>query len=454
MTRSRAARRRATAFGACCGALALCSGNAYADLHYSIGAGVSNSDNISRVSTGEIEASAANIATQIDWLHDGRRFDADVDINASYLDYFEGPYESDLVGGGNARLDFGIVPDRLSWVLQDSFGQAVLDPLEAVTVENQENVNYLTTGPTGTIKVGGNARMQLAALYSITDYEVSPLDDQRLRGVFSTIWDRSSSVSYSVNVFGESTEFDDSTVGDDYKHYGVYAGYTAQLARTVVSANLGYNQIQMDLIDDPNFTEGAPLVQLEVTRTLSPSTELRLQLGSIYTNSSEALRDGEVGPLEISPGERPDSSSDPYLNRRALLEWELNRARTSILLGVTYTHEDYTLSNDLDRDSVIWRATFERHLRPTLRFRVFGQYTDEKFDTQDFDSQEMRYGAVLGWAIGRAWSIDLSWEQFSRDATTADRGFDEQRMMLSIMHTGPTRRTAAAPAAPAVPPAQ
>jgi hypothetical protein len=130
------------------------SGSAFADLTYTVEAGVGQSDNIMRADSGEIDETIGLAGLELKWDRKSPRLEADVDIDADYLHYFGGTFDDEVVGSGNALLDFGIIPDSFSWRVQDNFGQELNDPFAPITPETREQVNYFTTGPAFMMRLG------------------------------------------------------------------------------------------------------------------------------------------------------------------------------------------------------------------------------------------------------------------------------------------------------------
>ena len=102
----------------------LLGAEARADLTYEVEAGVGHTDNITRVETGETDETLATIGTRVDWTEDTRRLAADVFADLDYVEYLDGTYDGEIVGTADADLNFGIIPERIIWQVQDSFGQA------------------------------------------------------------------------------------------------------------------------------------------------------------------------------------------------------------------------------------------------------------------------------------------------------------------------------------------
>src|SRR5688572_9039668 len=133
--------------GVAAGALLAVSVADATDFQYAIEAGAGTTDNITRQPVNPEDETIATVGLDLQLRRDASKVDVDALIDLAYFDYLNDTFSSDLLGIAFADIHAELVPDRFSWVLTDSFGQLSLDPFEASTPENRENVNLLTTGP-------------------------------------------------------------------------------------------------------------------------------------------------------------------------------------------------------------------------------------------------------------------------------------------------------------------
>ena len=128
---------------------------------FTLGLGAEYSDNISRVATDQESDTIVTASLASDLRRTTTRFDLGFTSDLAY-DYYTGDtYEAEL--RGNALLDFEgqIVRNRLSWYVEDSFGQLQLAAAQPDTPANRENINVLTTGPRYTQPIGSRSRFIL-----------------------------------------------------------------------------------------------------------------------------------------------------------------------------------------------------------------------------------------------------------------------------------------------------
>ncbi|HMH88089.1 MAG TPA: hypothetical protein VK523_05580, partial [Steroidobacteraceae bacterium] len=160
-------------------ALGLASPTRAATVDYGVDVGIGETDNVNLTPTDKVNQTMA--VTDIDFAikQQSRRLDLNAKGDFSYLDYLQNAYGAQLVGRFDGQAQLALIPERLTWTFQDSFGQAQIDPFTAVTPTNQEHVNYASTGPNLFLRLGPLGFIDVTARYARTDYETSPFDSNR-----------------------------------------------------------------------------------------------------------------------------------------------------------------------------------------------------------------------------------------------------------------------------------
>ena len=111
-------------------------------LTYGADVGIGESDNVTLVETNKVSQTMAVADLDFDFKDQTRRFDVDAKGNFSYLDYLQNAYSNQLIGRFDGRADVALIPERVIWVLTESFGQSQIDPFTAA-VPNQSSKRQL-----------------------------------------------------------------------------------------------------------------------------------------------------------------------------------------------------------------------------------------------------------------------------------------------------------------------
>jgi hypothetical protein len=400
---------------------------AWADLNYGIEAGVGYSDNIARVDVAETDETIGTLGVNLRWLENTRRLNADATVDLSYFEYLDNTFDSEVLGTANGLIVLGILPERFTWLFQDSFGQAQSDPFAPSTPETRENLNYFTTGPTLNFNFGSNTSLRLTGRYSATTYERSPLDAERTSVGAALARQLSSSSEVAFNVVEESIDFDDPS-STDYDRRNAFLSYELDGARTDITAEAGYTWLERD---EPGSEDtGGSLLNLSVIREISASSNLHLSLGTQLTDAGEALRgsleSGAVGGADIT------ASPDPFENRSVSLSWNFSRNRTDFSLGASWNEDRYEEQTQFDRTRLSYEAQFTRRLSPNLDLGLLATMGDEDFDTAGLDSEEVTMGANLTWRPGRTIGFRLTVDRYDRNTSNGTGEYVENRYFLTV----------------------
>jgi hypothetical protein len=395
------------------------SGSAFADLTYTVEAGVGQSDNITRSDSGEIDETIGLAGLELKWDRKGPRLEGDVDIDADYLHYFGGTYDDEVVGSGNALLDFGIIPDSFHWRVQDNYGQELNDPFAPITPETREGVNYFTTGPEFMMRLGQAGILRVSGGYSLSTYETSPLDSERMVGRLAVGRRSGEGKELTLNGVYEEVRFDDE-VNTDFDRQSLFLNYVLDAPRTDINLEAGYTWLEPvtgEKSDDPLFN-------LSIIRDLTTSSTLQLELGTQLTDSSDALR-SSVGGSQVT------ATSDSYENTTALLGWNFSRNRTTLNLSASWEEDVYETQSLLDRTVFMYSLSLSRRTTPTLSLGLTGSLVDEEFENNDLNTDTVQIGVTADWQFARTLGLRLAVDRHDRESSDGTN-YTENRAFLSL----------------------
>jgi hypothetical protein len=427
---SQAAKQRAMRLAL---AALLCAPVARAELEYGVEVGAGFSDNVNRDVDGEIESKIVTAGLDLNWEESRRRLNADVNADLRYNHYLEDGIDDHLAGNADGQVSFGIIPERFSWLVQDTFGQTQQDPLVPATPESLEFINYFTTGPNVTLRLGDAGAVQLSGRYSLASYEESPFDNQRAGGSVAFVRDLSERSNVSLNLRHEDVDYDEAG-NVDFQMRSASAVYTLQGARTDIDAELGYSWIDRDVATDSELT--GPLVRIEVRRNVAQASYISLRFGTQLGDGAEAMRNG-AGAIDI--GVEPGvgiASSATFENKFATLSWQLDRPRTSIDVSVNWNQDEYDTEASLNRERLMYGAAVTRHLTNQLRARARAYFSTEDYALDNSSSDETRLMLGLDWNFGRNVGMEFSAERLDRDSDTTFGGGEsvENRLFLTVFY--------------------
>jgi hypothetical protein len=402
-------------------------------LTYGADVGIGESDNVTLVDTNKVSQTMAIADLDFDLKDQSRRFDVDAKGNFSYLDYLQNAYSNQLLGRFDGRADVSLIPERVTWVLTENFGQAQIDPFVAAVPTNLQNINYVATGPDVALRLGPTVFLDLSARYAKTTYQTDPFDSNEILG--SVALGRALSAQSSISINGSFARelFENTDVNTDFNRSSVYAHYEIQGARTNLTANLGATKVDQGSV---SFT--GPNAKLQLSRKLSSVSTLTFTVGRDVTDGSTAfanLQSGAIGGIVTGAAVVTQNN---YTVTYGSVAWDYSRNRTTIGVSGTWEKDSYdgVPLLDVTRGSAEFRI--ERRLTSVLTGQLLGRLYRNEYANTDFSETDGLIGAALVFHAGRALEIKLRYDHSTRNASGVgvvpgvSNGYNENRAFLTI----------------------
>ncbi len=421
--------------------------------NYGVDAGVAETDNVTLAATNKVSQTEAVADLDFDLKEQTRLLDLDAKGNFSYLDYLQNAYGNELIGRFDGAAHIAIIPERLTWVVQDDFGQSALDPFTPTTPNNLEDVNYLSTGPDLALRLGGTGFLNMSARYARTTYETSPFNSNRLQGSVGLGLLLSARSSVSLNGDTERVLFTDTALNTDFDRTNAFLRYSLQGARTDLTADLGATRVSQ-----ANTTLNGPFAKLDASRKLSGAASLNLSLGRLLTDASSSfssLQSGAIGVVGTAPAA---VTANSYTTDYVSLAWKYERARTLLALSGRWEKDAYSTDHALDVTRGGAELKVERKLTRSLTGQLLGRlYRTDYLNASavaivgspTYDDQLI--AGVVSWRHGRALEIKLRCEHDARVTSATAFGYKDNRAILTIGYR-PEPHAAAPDLGPAIAP--
>lgn len=430
------------------GSAAPAPGTRAESLSYGADVGIGESDNVTLVQTDKVSQTIAIADLDFDLKDQTRRFDVDAKGNFTDLDYLQNAYSNQLIGRFDGRADVALIPERVIWVLTDSFGQAQIDPFLAVVPTNLENINYVATGPDASFRLGPTVFLDLSARYAKTTYQKDPFDSNTALGSVALGRALSAQSSISINASFERMSFDNTEVNTNFDRSSAYLHYEIQGARTVLMANLGATKVDQGL---ESFT--GPNAKLQLSRKLSSVSTLKLTLGRDITDGTTSfanLQSGAIGGIATAPAVVTQGN---YSETYGSVGWEYARNRTTIGVSGTWEKDSYQGQPSLDLTRGSAEFKLERRLSRVLTAQLLGRLYRTEYANTPFSETDGLVGAALMFHAGRGLEIALRYDHSSRAVPGADvisgvgtvspgsGSYGENRAFLTIGYRPKTAQT-------------
>ena len=424
-------------------------------LNFGIDAGVGETDNVTLAHDDRISQTIAVTDADFDYVEKSRLLDVDAVGKFSYLDYLQNAYRSELLGRFDGSGTVALIPQRLTWSLQDDFGQAAIDPFTPTIPTNLENVNYVATGPDLHLRPGGASFVDASARVAETHYESSSFSNTRGTGSLAWGLNLSALSSVSINVATQRVLFEDTALNPDFSVNNVFGRYEFQGARGDLSAEVGDTIVHVD----GKSTSGA-LARFDVTRKLSASAQISASLGHDSTDASASFANiqpgatgmagatgaagtvggtGATGATGVISAAAAPNVSGTYSRTYGSVEWAYQRNRTTLGVSGRWEKDDYAGDSALNRTQSSAELRLKRQLRQAFSVQITGSVYKTDYGNVNLpassgspDTQTSAVRAALDWHPGRVLDLKLAIEHTSYKTAPYDTGYQDNRVFLTV----------------------
>ena len=431
-------------------------------LTYGVDAGLGETDNVSLTTTNRVSQTIATVDADFDIKHRSSRLDVDAKGNFTDFAYLQGAYGNQLLGRFDGVAHFALIPQRLTWVLQDDFGQAALDPFAPTTPGNLEDINYVSTGPDVALRMGGTGFVDGSVRIARATFQTSPFNSNRVLGSVAAGLQLSARSSVSLNGAAERVLFENTVVNGDFDRSSAYARYEIQGARTELSVEFGATKISQNAssgtstivrtasgslitvpvtIPQSAYSTTGPLARIAVTRKLSSAATLTLAGGRELTDgvsSFGSIQSGAIGVVGTVPALLTSSS---YTSDFGSAGWQYERDRTAIGVSGQWEKDIYVSQSQFDVTREGAQIIAVRMLSRAFALQVLGRYDKSNYPNTTLLTlaggspkyDDGLVAATLSWRYGRALEVRFRAEHGFRTTTGGvDNGYRENRVFLTV----------------------
>jgi len=406
---------------------------------YGADVGIGETDNVTLVQNDKVSQTLALADVDFNLKDQTRRFDVDATGMFTDIDYLQNAYGNQLIGRFDGKADVALIPERLTWALTESFGQAQIDPFVANTPTNLQDINYVATGPDATFRLGPTVFLDLSARYARATYQSDPFDNSTAHGSAGLGLALSAQSSVSIDGSFDRVYFDNTIVNTNFDRSSVYGHYELQGARTDFAANLGATKV-----DQGADSYTVPSLKLQLSRKLSSVSTLKFSVGRDITDGNSAfasLQSGAMGGIVTSPA---ILSPTNYTVTYGSVDWEYVRNRTTIGVSGTWEKDVFGGSSLLNMTRSEAEFRLERKLSSFLTAQLVGRLYRTEYPNSDFSDTDGLVGTALIYHAGRGLEIKLRYDHSSRAVSGvgiapsivavpgANTGYSENRAFLTI----------------------
>jgi len=394
---------------------------------YEIQVGAIESDNVERLPAGGTSATIGMEELTFDWHDRGPWLDADVDADVSHLDFFPRIYSDEFIGNVLGVVKVNVVPDLLSWNVNDNFGQAPLEPLAPITPANLENINYLSTGPSLTLPLGRATYLDVTGSYGRVNYQVSPLDSTRLLGTIGLLHELSPGTELSINASDDNIRFANEQANPNYQRQDAFGRFDTKGGRTELGVDLGFSRLDM-----PGIRYQAPLARFDISRRVSPDSTIGMALGHDYSDAADGFRIVQGIGGATQNAQPIVAAAAPFLSDYATLAWNFKYLRTTLDLSAAYFRDRYQTDPTLNDKRTVLALIAARQMTPVMQLSLTEYLVRWQFDSTQESATESDTGVQLVWRAGTHLSFRLAYFLAKGNSNVFAFQYTENRVWLSV----------------------
>ena len=385
-------------------------------ISYQADMGVERNDNVLMSSSDEMGATALRAGFGVLVTENTSTVQANVGGRLDYWNYVEGPQTNALETSLAGRLNWQILPETVSFTVEDSLEMRPIDRFEPNTSENLQRVNVLSLGP--------NVHFDWRALqgrfemrWIDTSAEVTDeYESERLSAALHLLRELDSTSSLTLSVRAQEVDFDHNLIARDYRRYDSYLRYQKELNRVGFGLDAGYSWIDYD----DGSSASHPLVRGEIhwqARERSfLSMSLTHQLSDTADDAIAAIGEAVTVPDDLSGSSGAAMQSSIYEDNRADVSYSYRGERVSVSVGPYYQRIDYlddsTMFDETRRGAL---AQFSYDLSETWNLATFVDVARASFTEVDRRTTDTRVGVGVDKTHSRHWSSALQFTHYRRD---------------------------------------
>ncbi len=422
----------------CTALLAALPGAASAvELDYQVGVSLLHSDNLNLGQNNEIAENVLSPSIHVTAEETSSTVQLKAVGDLQYLDYLGNKFDNEVRGQFNGKLNWSVLPDRMSFVMEDYLSRQPISVLNSFSPTNQQQINVFVAGPSFYARLGDATRAQFDLRYSNSYAEKSKeFNGDRYNAAMRLVRELSARDRLSLTVEATKANFDRGGIAaTDYKRYDAYLGFTRKLKSVNLGFDLGYSQLD---VDNTFNTASAPLVRGNLEWNVTPRSAFTADFSYQFADAAEDLvtRAGDLQGAIISDISTADVLVGPsvFRQRRVELGYQFTGERLTVQLHPQYQRIRYEdpLTPDQQSRGGYLEVGYKILPRTTISF-LAAQDTRE-FDDLSRRDRDRTFNLGLRHAFTRHLSARLDLQNRRRDSSIALQSYNENAVIVAFSY--------------------
>ncbi|MEL6447892.1 MAG: hypothetical protein AAFQ62_08130 [Pseudomonadota bacterium] len=404
---------------------------------FELTAALGRSDNLGRSDSNEVIANYVDIGTVIDWARTGKRYQFAVSSDLSFREFDEDTFDGQLFGDLDAILNLSLVPEMLSWTVQNRLGQGRINELQPAAPDNRQDINDFTTGPRLALPIGRVGQLSAEATYSTRTFDNSGANADSDATVVRLDYTRALNASRNIGLAAvqRQIEFDD-LLSTEFDINSYFLTINSATPDGSLSVELGLDRIDRIVDKDQGLR-----ARLTWVRAVGAYSSLSLSAGRRLTDNGSLLGQSANGDV-FDRTNQIAAINDALRRTDFIATFEINRPRSKFDVSLGWIDDEFeTLSiNDAERYTL--RSSLRRDVSPRANIVVDGQFLRRDFSGADERNDEWQVSIGYNVEVGRRSNVGVQYVRRSQHST--DRiDFEENLFMVMFSWALSTTDTSA-----------
>lgn len=390
---------------------------------FSVRLGGGHSDNIFREETGQISSNYRALGFLVDYSRDGSRADIDVTGDIEYREYSADGLDNEPYGALDTAIVIDALPNRIRWIIDDSYGQGRTDPFRVDDPTNREQINVFNTGPEFDLPLGERTSLRMSHLVGQQSFEDSSrLDSDTATSVLALTRAVNSTTNWGPVIELRDTDYEIGLF--DNEIYDAYIRYEKRLSSGSATLSFGTSRVEFDTSDD-----STPYLSLTWERDLATRSRLRFALANGFVDAAETFRFADVDSLSTDRIDDVLLSADVYEQTSAGLSYIMTFARSSVTLGASMLEDEYQNGVALNNEQRQLDLDWTRTISPLMEVGVTATTAERDFAEIARSDEDRAMILWLSRTFGARMGLEFSLEHSSRTGTT---DIDNDETLFSV----------------------
>lgn len=402
---------------------------------YNLDFGIERNDNLLLTPDDEIETTILRPGLGFTMTQASSTWQAEFSGRGEYLRYGDERFDSTLEGVLNGRLNWVILPERLSFTVEDDLSIQPVDTLLADTPGNRQQVNVISAGPTLLFNLGQTLRGAAELRYINSDAEITDeFNSSRVNLALRAIKQLDPTSELSANAQVQRVDFERDLIARDYDRTDLYARYARRLASFDFALDAGLSRIDYR---EGGGSRSEPLFRVQGTWHSGERHHLTLRASSQFSDTASDALAG-IDPTTVVPGSIPIGeavvNASPYEERGLDLQYTLTTPRLTAVFAPYYNRLRYVDTDDFDQNTYGARGDVSWQLRPRLAVGAYGALGRISYVRTDRVDETREVGAYARYDWTRRLSSRLSVVHHERDISEAGQDASQNIVLLTFSY--------------------